>query len=542
MNSHIWKIAGRVFRQKKSKSILLILMIPGAILAALIPPLILERMVTELSNKTAIAVSTAMVFLLMFAVSGILESLQNGMITIMGQAVTHEIRSTMAAKLNRLPADYFVKNEAGRITSKMVNDVDAVDTLFSNGIISMIADLLKVFSIMAVIFIKSRGLGILLCIVMPLIMIMTMVFQRRMRRAQLRSREAVAKVNHHVPETIRNIRAVCTYGCESYMERKYDSYIQAGYRAMDQSNFYDAIYSPIVSCVSSLIVAIMMVCSSMGAAVQMWFGITVGSAVAIISYVGKVFEPLENLGMEIQNIQGALAGLTRIDEFLDEKEMPKPAEGYVDMSSDPLIEFDRVDFGYDNRMVLSRMTFDIRKGEYVLFTGRTGAGKSTVFKLLLGLYAPKNGQVRLGGTTAGDIRGNARRKLIGCVEQKFAVVEGTIGNQITLFDPAIEEKAVWHTLEICGLKDKVASIPDNISAQMNPSDFSQGELQLLSIARALVSEPEVMLLDEIAANLDSVTEERILNTIEAVSEGRTVLSISHRMSERLRCVRVIEME
>lgn len=541
MHSHIWKIAGRVFQREKGKTILLILVIMEAVFTALIPPLILEHMVTELSNKREIMISIALGYLLIFAVSGILESLQNGMITVMGQAITHEMRSTMSAKLNRLPAEYFVKNEAGKITSRMVNDVDAVETLFSNGIISMIADLLKVISVMAVIFMKSRGLGIILCIVTPLIMIMTMMFQKRMRKAQIHNRESIAKVNHHVPETIKNIRTVHTYGCEAYMEHKYDCYIQAGYRAMDRSNFYDAIYSPIVICISSLIIAIMMVCSTMGNAMQSWFGITVGSAVAMIAYMGKVFDPLESLGMEIQNIQGALAGVIRIDEFLDEKERLDGAEISVDMSSDPLIEFNQVDFGYDSQRVLSKMTFEIRKGEHVLFTGRTGAGKSTIFKLLLGLYDPQYGNVKIGGIAASDIRGSARRKTIASVEQKFVVVEGTVGEQLTLFDTEISEQDVWRALEICGLKEKIMNLSDNIHTKMNQSDFSQGELQLLSIARALVSKPEIILLDEITANLDCVTEEKILDTIETVAEGRTIISISHRMSERLRGVRVIEV-
>lgn len=541
MHSHIWNMAGRVLKREKGKSVLLILIIIGAILTALIPPLILEDMVTMLSDKREIALSIALVYLLIFAVSGILESLQNGMITIMGQAITHEIRSTMAAKLNRLPADYFVKNEAGKITSKMVNDVDTVDTLFSNGIISMIADSWKVISIMTVIFIKSRGLGTILCIVTPLILIMTLVFQKKMRKAQLRNREAVARVNHHVPETIRNIRTVHTFGCESYMEQKYDSYIQAGYQAMNQSNFYDAIYSPIVICISSLMVAIMMTCSSMGTDMQSWFGISVGSAVAMIAYVGKVFEPLESLGMEIQNIQGALAGVTRIDEFLDEEEMQEAGNNQVDMSREPLIEFEQVDFGYDSQKILSKLTFKIQKGEHVLFTGRTGAGKSTIFKLILGLYQPQQGYVKIGGIATGDIRGSIRRKIVGSVEQKFAVVEGTIRDQLTLFDPSIEDEKIWNTLEICGVKAKIDNLSDGLDTKMNLSDFSQGELQLLSIARALVSEPEIMLLDEITANLDSVTEERILKTMEAVAEGRTVISISHRMSECLRGIRVIEV-
>lgn len=547
MKSHIVSIVTSVIKKNKLKSILMLIAITGSILAALIPPLILERMVNMLSDKKAIVMSVAFMYLVIFAISGIFESLQNIMITRMGQAITHGMRSVMTAKLHKLPTSYFTYHETGAITSRFVNDVDAVDSLFTNGIISMVADAFKIISIMVIIFVKSKGLGIMMCVVTPILFVMTMIFQKRMRNAQLRNREAVAKVNQHVPETIQNIRMIRSNHAESFMEKKYDHYIEAGYKAVDQSNYYDSIYSPIIICVSSMMIAVMMICAANGETMQQLFGISVGSAVAIIAYVGKVFDPLESLGMEIQNIQSALAGVQRIDDFLNERESNQITEFIKSEQEDELneksfISFSHVCFQYeDGKEILHDQNFSIEQGENVVFTGRTGAGKTTLFKLLLGLYIPNEGSIKIGNKLSRCIPDEDRRKVFGYVEQHFAIIDGTIRDQITLYDGRISDKAVWEALEQSGLKDKILKFSKGIDTKMNANDFSQGELQLLSIARALVAKPQIMLLDEMTANLDSITERKILDIIHSISKGRTVLSISHRMSEKLENTRVIEI-
>lgn len=545
MRSHIWKIAGNVFRREKFKSFLMGAMIISSVIFALIPPLVLERIVDRLTDKKNVGAELAIIYLSVIVLSGLMESVQNIMITVMGQKVTHEIRSVMSRKLMNLNTSYFTANDMGKTQSRFVNDVDAVDTLFTNGIIGMFADAFKVISIMIVIFIKSTGLGVIMCIVTPLLFVMTMVFQRRMQRAQMLNREAVAKVNHHVVETINNIRSIHIFSGEKYMENKYDKYIDDGYRAIDKSNFYDAIYSPIVICVSSVVIAVMMVFSAIGNEVQSLFMVSVGSAVAIIAYVLKVFEPLENIGMEIQNIQSALAGVKRIDEYLSEDELNKVEKIDVKkmVEGNKLdIEFDKITFGYeDGKIVLSDFSLHIGPGENILFAGRTGAGKSTIFKLLLGLYEPLQGSITINGIRCDSLKGIERRKVFGYVEQNFNIVEGNIRNQISLFDNNISDEEIWKSLELCGISEKIRSFEAGLEASMNASDFSQGELKLLSIARAMVTNPQIMLLDEITADLDSVTEKRILDVLHIATEGRTVISISHRMKEQMRNTRVINI-
>ena len=536
----------KIISSSKWMTLMTVIIIAGAIATALLPPLVLEHIVNRLTAHQPIPLYLALIYLGLLALSGLLESGQNVMITVFGQKVTHGLRSEMCAKLQRLPAAYFARHEAGKTTSRFVNDVDVVDSLFTNGIISMFADACKVLSILAVIFYKSLGLGILMLCVTPLLFVMTRLFQKRILKAQLANRAAVGKVNNHVPETIRTIRMIRTLFRQKYMEQKYDDYIEESYHATDKSNLYDSIYSPIVIFISSCVIAVMMICAALGGQVQQFFGVTVGTAVAIIAYVNKVFDPLESIGMEIQNIQSAVAGVKRINEFLNEPEREKTDESVTGKgpipNTKPCICFDHVSFCYDKEnTVLNDLCFKVESGEAVTLVGRTGAGKSTIFRLLLGLYCPNEGRVLVDGVEASKIPDTRKRKLFGYVEQSFHSVSGTMAEQISLFDPAISQKQVEDAARLVGLHESILALPEGYNTPVEKAIFSQGQFQLLSIARAVAASPEILLLDEITASLDSDTERRILDALERACEGRTVLSISHRLHVNTRNHRIIEI-
>lgn len=536
----------KIISSSKWMTLMTVIIIAGAIATALLPPLVLEHIVNRLTAHQPIPLYLALIYFCLLALSGLLESGQNVMITVFGQKVTHGLRSEMCAKLQRLPAAYFARHEAGKTTSRFVNDVDVVDSLFTNGIISMFADACKVLSILAAIFYKSLGLGILMLWVTPLLFVMTRLFQKRILKAQLANRAAVGKVNNHVPETIRTIRMIRTLFRQKYMEQKYDDYIEESYHATDKSNLYDSIYSPIVIFISSCVIAVMMICAALGGQVQQFFGVTVGTAVAIIAYVNKVFDPLESIGMEIQNIQSAVAGVKRINEFLNEPEREKTDESVTGKgpipNTKPCICFDHVSFCYDKEnTVLNDLCFKVESGEAVTLVGRTGAGKSTIFRLLLGLYCPNEGRVLVDGVEASKIPDTRKRKLFGYVEQSFHSVSGTMAEQISLFDPAISQKQVEDAARLVGLHESILALPEGYNTPVEKAIFSQGQFQLLSIARAVAASPEILLLDEITASLDSDTERRILDALERACEGRTVLSISHRLHVNTRNHRIIEI-
>lgn len=312
---------------------------------------------------------------------------------------------------------------------------------------------------------------------------------------------------------------------------------------MEKTNFYDAIYSPVILILNAIVVAVVMLLSATGNhQVLKLFGMSAGTAVAIMNAGAflnfQIFTPEESLGMEIQTIQSAVAGIHRINEFfaLDEKQISsrmkngeflldksvsdhvvsneKTSDVIEDFEKDalnqntdqnmqnvaelPFVEFRNVTFGYDEHVVLGHLNFQVKTGEQVILSGRTGAGKSTIMKLLLGLYEPQSGEILLRGVPVTQIQEEDRRNIYGYVEQTFHMVPGTVRDQITLYDPRISDQQV-----------------------------------------KAVTEPELLLLDEITANLDAETELEILQALKRVSQNRTVISISHRTSAEMG--RIIEI-
>lgn len=530
----LWTVLRSVIQRSKLLTLGLLLAVLGSVIFALLPPLVLESIVNSLASGGAVSFRPALLYFGAVAASGLFDAAQESLITVLGQKITRALRHAMCAKLSRLPASYFTAQAPGVTVSRFVGDVDTVEALFASGVISMAADVCKIAGILAVVFAKSPGLGGLLALATPLLFAMTRVFQKRMLKAQLENRAAVSQVSQHIPETIRNIRMIHTFRKERYMEDRYDSAIQESYRAMEKSNFYDAIYSPIVLTLSAVVVAVMMTASALGGEAQALFGMSVGTAAAVIAYVGKVFEPLESIGMEIQNIQSAVAGVHRIREFLAESEQPA-TDGSITLealltSGEPAVQLTDVDFSYDGgQRVLRRCGFTAAPRETITLTGRTGAGKSTVFKLLLGLYSPDSGSVHVFGADADKIPSSIKRRLFGYVEQTFRPVPGTVADQITLWDESISPEQVVSAAKLAGLHETISRLELGYDTPCTETLFSQGEWQLLAIARAVAADPAILLLDEMTANLDAGTEQQVLAALQKASQNRTVISISHRL-------------
>ena len=509
-----------------------ILCVAASVVTSLLPPLLLARIIDGLTAGLPLTLWAVLAYFCSLALEGVLSSAQESLLVLFGQKMTHALRSEMSHKLTHLPASTLVDQNPGEVAARFSGDVDTVEALFTSGIISMVADACRILSIMAVIAVKNTGLALILLLVLPLFAAFTRHVQRRMLAAQLDNRRAVAAVSGQVPETLHNIRTIRALGTEAYMERRYDKRIADGYAAMERTNFYDAIYSPVVLLLNAVVIAIVMLLSASGnATVLTLFGMSVGTSVAIINYISRIFTPIESLGMEIQTIQSAMAGVKRIDAFLTQPERTIPGERQKAARGD--VELAHVTFGYGEKQVLNDFSMTVHQGEQVTLIGRTGAGKSTIFKLLLGLYPPESGSVTIGGVPVADITDRERRTCISCVEQHFARVPGTVLDQITLGDPQITAEMAKNAAQLAGIDTAICALPDGYDTVCSEGMFSQGEWQLLSIARAAAADPAVLLLDEITANLDAETEARVLDALRRASEGRTVLSVSHRIYENL---------
>ena len=509
-----------------------VLCVAASVAASLLPPLLLARVIDRLTAGLPLSFLAVLLYFGSLALEGVLTSAQESLLVLFGQRMTHALRSEMSRKLSRLPAGTLAEQNPGEVAARFSGDVDTVEALFTSGIISMAADACRIISFMGVIAVKNTGLALILLLVLPLFAVFTRYVQKRMLAAQLDNRRAVAAVSGQVPETLHNIRTIRALGLEDYMERRYDRCIGDSYAAMERTNFYDAVYSPVVLLLNAAVVGIVMLLSASGnAQLLTLFGMSVGTSVAVINYISRIFAPIESLGMEIQTIQSAMAGVRRIDAFLDQPERTIPPARREAARGD--VEFAHVTFGYGERHVLKDFSMTVKQGEQVTLVGRTGAGKSTVFKLLLGLYQPEAGMVTIGGVKVGDITDRERRTCIGCVEQHFSRVPGTVLEQITLGDPQITGEMAMAAAALAGIDAAIRALPEGYDTVCTEGIFSQGEWQLLSIARAAAADPAVLLLDEITANLDAETEARVLEALRRASAGRTVLSVSHRVYEDL---------
>lgn len=548
-------------KKQKWLSLGIVLAVVGAVVTALIPPLILARIVDTITGGNKAAVYILVLYFAMLALTGFMESAREGLLTVFGQKITHALRSSLMEKFVSLTSDNLTRQEPGTLVSRFVGDVDTVENLFTSGIISMFADACKIISILVVIWFENKGLTVVLLIMLPFLFAFTRHVQKNMLTAQIENRKAVGRASGHVPETLHNIRTIHCLAREKYMEERYDTYIGESYQAMERTNFYDAVYSPVILILNAIVVAVVMLLSASGnQSVLTFFGMSAGTAVAVINYISQIFTPVESLGMEIQTIQSAVAGIHRINEFLALEEKSKVvAEGNMAVQKDekiaehagdredlsefsrksvsksgvPFVEFKDVTFGYDEHVVLEHLNFKVMDTDQVTLLGRTGAGKSTILKLLLGLYQPDQGEVLIHGMPAAAVRAEERRKLFGYVEQSFHMVPGTVRDQITLYDDRISDRQVKEVAELTGLKEAIESLENGYDTVCTPEIFSQGQWQLLSIARAAAAEPKMLLLDEITANLDAETEKSVLAALKRVAKDRTVISISHRTSAEL---------
>lgn len=547
-NNQTKRVSGILIQTIKEKNLLslaIVVCVCAAIIFALFPPLILGKVIDRMTAKESVPFLMVLSYFGLLALTGVMESAREGLLTVFGQKITHALRSALMDKFTHLTADTLNHQEPGALVSRFVGDVDTVENLFTSGIISMFADACKIVSILAVIWFQNKGLTIVLLVLLPFLFWFTRHVQKNMLIAQVENRRAVSRASSHVPETLHNIRTIHCLGSEQYMENKYDEYIMQGYQAMEKTNFYDAIYSPVILILNAVVIAIVMLLSASGnQTVLTLFGMSAGTAVAVMNYISEIFTPIESLGMEIQTIQSALAGVKRINEFLAEPELPKKNTTeescqkvlqnsiVEEKASQPFVEFQNVTFGYDEKVVIKNVSFSVKEGEQVTLSGRTGAGKSTIMKLLLGLYEPQKGRVLIQGVPSFDVPETEKRRLFGYVEQSFHMVPGTVKDQITLFDSDISDEAVHAAAKMTGLDETIQSLEHGYDTVCTQELFSQGQWQLLSIARAAAANPKLLLLDEITANLDAETERQVMQALEQVSENRTVISISHRTTAR----------
>ncbi len=512
-----------------------------AILSALLPPYYLAKIIDSLNDQTYQIKAIVIIYFLTLILSNLFISLRDGLLVVYGQKITKALRNTLMQKYYRLDCQTMAKYEPGNIVSSFINDVDSVETLFTSGIISLVADLISLISILIIIFNKAKGLFVMLLIIIPLIYLFTRYIQKNTLKSEIENKVAVSKANAFIPESIHNIFTIHNLNKEKHIEQKYGEYITKGYNALNKTNFYDAIYSPIIKVVYSLIISIViLLASGSNQTLLTLFALSAGDTIMIINYISQIFGPIESIGMEITTIQSAMSGIKRIDEFLSlkEKEISRN-EAICNTKQNIVINIENIDFSYTDKKIFDKYSLQISNGQKVTFVGRTGCGKSTLFKLILGLYKPTKGKITIFGVEPYHLDNKQRRKIFGYVEQSFKPIIGSIKDNITLYDETISDDEVIEALKKCNLYNTVNNFEKGIYTDCKEELFSKGQWQLLSIARAIVCDPFILMLDEISANLDSETEKEIFDTFNNIAKNKTVISISHRANANIgTCIKI----
>lgn len=547
-NSLVKKSILNVIKKNVGTDIFLLIAVSGVVVTSLIPPQILKyiidnNLVPRNSNgllKLAIIYITVLLFI------GVFDFTKEAVLTVIGQRITKEIRVEMMEKLEKINAMFFSANESGAVVSRFTNDVDAINSMFTSGIVGMIIDCFKIIGIVASIWTFSYKLGIVTMLLLPLIYGITRLFQGRMLKAQVENRILVGKVNNHISESLKNIQMIKSYSKEGYMEKNYTKYLMDNFRTVEKVNFYDSVFSPIIQLMRAIVIGFIVVLSSKQLNL---LGITLGMVAASIELISNLFAPIESLGMELQNIQYAISGIKRVNDFYKEPEDDSKnnevlAEDIIPRREAVRLSFNDINFSYDeDTEILQNINLSIKPMEKVTFVGRTGVGKSTLFKLIMGLLKPSSGSITINGIDVYDIPNSEKRNIFGYVDQSFHIIKGTVLEQISLQDKKITREQIEDALDFVGLTEYVASLENGIDTIVtSESLFSQGQKQLLSIARAIVTNPPILLLDEITANLDSITEEKIVSVLQKASNAHTILSISHRLSSMISSDRIVILE
>jgi ATP-binding cassette subfamily B multidrug efflux pump len=554
------RFIGRFLAKHWVLTLLLALAILGAATTGLLPPFTLRYLIDQyinpaISQQTVLETGKLAGFSILYFASyllvGLFNVFENYMIDVFGQKLIHALRNEMIDKSHRLRSSYFTRHGTGEMTSRVTDDVYAIELLFADGLVSMLVSLFKILGILVSVFVFSWVLGLILLGLIPLIFLVTRAFQKRMLRNQLANRKILNQESNNLSESIDNSVTIKNLGKEGYREGEFHALLDEGYKVEDRTGWFDSVYSPVIEMIKTLVIALItfLVAYSMDSANGI-VGLSIGTFAASLTLISNVFSPIQDIGQELQSMQEGISGIKRVEAFMNEPEVCEKdpslkAETVLQKKTEALLVFDSLSFHYDDgeELIYDGMNLTVKPYDKISLIGRTGVGKTTLFRLILGILEPTSGRITVHGVDVSRIPDSEKRKIFGYVEQGFKPIPGTVMDQITLKDQSLTLDQVRKAMKDSFLDDYVMNhIPGGYEAPFKEEDFSRGQLQLLGLARAMVTDPELLLLDEISANLDSQTEKEVIDALAHASSSRTVISISHRLSDQLGFTRIIEVE
>jgi ATP-binding cassette subfamily B protein len=474
----------------------------------------------------------ALVFLAVLLGSFALEYLQTWLMQVTGQRIMYDLRMAIYGRLQQLDVRFYDRNPVGRLMTRVTTDVDALNELFTGGVVAVFGDVFTLAGIMVVLLVMDWELALVSFAVLPLIVLVTQWFRRNVRESYRTVRAWIARINAFLQENITGMPTVQLFRREPRNYERFES-INATHRdANIASIFYYAVFYPMIEIFGSLATAIMIWYGGLSVIAG---GLTLGALVAFIQYSSRFYRPISDMSEKFNILQSAMASSERIFKLLDEPvEIMSPAEPIRrDPVRAPHIRFDHVWFAYNGEdYVLRDVTFDVEPGERVGIVGATGSGKTTIINLLMRFYDVSKGRILIDGT---DIRALALedvRSLVSLVLQDVHLFSGTIHANVRLGDEEIDETDVEQAAIAVGAQPFIERLPERGGTLLGErgASLSVGQKQLLSFARALAFDRPVLVLDEATSSVDTETELAIREALKVLMKGRTTLAIAHRLS------------
>lgn len=546
-NSINFKLLARVLREAMPYKKLFILAFTFAISLAVlmtVRPYLIKVMVDDyIFNYDLNGMVRILVYVLLVLVANsIIQYLFLYDINLLGQSVIRDLRIKVFNHINSLKLRYFDTTPIGKSTTRVINDIETINSIFTQGVITIISDLLTVFTVLTIMFLTSWRLSLIILITMPLLVYATYIFKEKVKAAYTKVRNQVAEMNAFLQERITGMRIVQAFGSE---QRELDSFKKIN-RTYTQANLdsilYYAVFFPVVEIISALSLGLMV-----------WWGakssleglVSPGMLVAFPIYLNMLYRPIRMLADKFNTLQMGLIAAERVFDVLDSTEQIQD-EGSIQVNRlKGSVAFEEVDFAYDDEhYVLNEVSFTLEPNQTLAIVGSTGSGKSTIINLLSRFYELNGGRILVDGVDAKDYELNALRSRMAVVLQDVFLFSGSILENITLRNPNISRAQVIESAKMIGAHDFIMKLPDgyDYEVQERGATLSMGQRQLVSFVRALVYQPDILILDEATSSIDPESEDIIQYAIEKLIDKRTSIVIAHRLSTIKNADRVLVLD
>lgn len=534
-NKFDWEILKRILRLAKPyKSLFISVGILAVVIAPLaaLRPYIINIIVDDYIFNSDIAglVKMSMIFVGVVLLAVLLQYVFIYSVNLLGQQVIRDLRVRVFQHVLSLKLRFFDKTPIGTITTRTINDVEAINNVFAQGVITIIADILSIFAILALMFVTSVKLTLICLITMPLMMLATYVFKEKVKASYQRVRTQISTMNAFLNERITGMRIVQIFSAEEQEREKFRTINRTYTRANLDAILYYAVFYPVVEIISALSLALLV-----------WWGaggyisgtVTFGALVAFPMYINMLFRPIRMLADKFNTLQMGMVAAERVFNILDNAEqIADDGKIYIEKLEGDL-EFKDVSFSYDDKnYVLHDINFKVKEGDTLAIVGSTGSGKSTIINILNRFYEIQKGTISINDTDIKEFNLDSLRSRIAIVLQDVFLFGGTVAENISLRDESISREKIEQAAKTIGADVFIDALPDGYDYKVmeRGANLSMGQRQLISFVRALVFDPDFLILDEATSSIDTETEAIIQNAIEKLIQKRTSIIIAHRLS------------